>query len=287
MRRRGDLGPLPRRQHHIRCLETRKTGHCGPCTAGPALRAACGAKEDHRAWHRPQVGKAGATVRRRRRGGGHQPAGHRVQQRQPLLCQPRPGLRVGPGARGGPREGLEDHPGERQPGRRPLGRHQRHRRQGQAGQRHRAYRRRRRLGQPGRRRQDLAQRAEPERVAELHGHRHRHRARRREDHHDEHLPHPGARADIPRPDLRGVPPDLRRRHADPLDVQPAGHEQGGGRAVARAHHVQAGDRRLVLGRRRAPVLPAAGLLAGRHHGQLHRPPERGGRAPRACTAPPT
>ena len=35
-----------------------------------------------------------------------------------------------------------------------------------------------------------------------------------------------------------------------------------GRAVARADHVQAGDRRLVLGRRPAPVLPAAGLLAG-------------------------
>ena len=49
-----------------------------------------------------------------------------------------------------------------------------------------------------------------------------------------------------------------------LTFSAADHEQGGGRAVARADHVQAGDRRLVLGRRPAPVLPAAGLLAGLH-----------------------
>ena len=142
-------------------------------------------------------------------------------------------------------------------------------------------------GQPERWRQDMAQRAPAGRVAELHGDRHRHPRQRRQDHHDEHLPHPDALADLLGDDLRGVPADLRRRHADHADLQHADHQQGGRRAVARTHHVQAGDRRLVLGRRRAPVLPAAGLLAGRHHGQLRRPPERGGRAPRACTRPPT
>ena len=185
------------------------------------------------------------------------------------------GRRVRQGARGGARGRPEDHPGERQPRRRSLGRHQRHRPQGQGDQRHGADLGRRRVRQPERRRQDLAQRAPAGRVAELHGDRHRHRRQRRQDHHDEHLPHPDARADVLHDDLRGVRPDLRRRHADHADVQHADHQQGGRRAVARAHHVQAGDRRLVLGRRRAPVLPAAGLLAGQHHGQLRRPPERG------------
>ena len=194
---------------------------------------------------------------------------------------PRPGQgagrRVRQGARGGARGGPEDHPVERQPRRRSLGRHQRHRPQGQGDKRHSAHLGRRRVRQPERRRQDLAQqRAPPGRVAELHGDRHRHRRQRPEDHHHEHLPHPDARADLLHHDLRGVRPDLRRRHADHADLQPADHQQGGGRAVAGADHVQAGDRRLVLGRRRAPVLPAAGLLAGQHHGQLRRPPERGG-----------
>ncbi len=60
-----------------------------------------------------------------------------------------------------------------------------------------------------------------------------------------------------------------------LNFSQPDHEQGGGRAVARADHVQAGHRVLVLGRRRAAVLPAAGLLAGQHHGELHRPLQRG------------
>ena len=221
------------------------------------------------------------TVRHHRGSGGDgrrdRPAGHRVRRPCPLPRSGRgAGLRLGQGARGGARGGPEDHPVERQPRRRSLGRHQRYRSGGQGDQRHSADLGRRRGRPPERRRQDLAQRAPAGRVAELHRDCHRHRRQRRHNHHDEYLPHPDARADLLDDDLRGVPADLRRRHADHADLQPAHHQQGGGRAVARAHHVQAGDRRLVLGRRRAPLLPAAGLLAGQHHGQLRRPPERGG-----------
>ena len=109
-----------------------------------------------------------------------------------------------------------------------------------------------------RRRHELAQRPEPGRVAVLHRDRHRHRPQRREDHHDEHVQDADPGGDLLDPYLRGVQAELRRRHADHLDVQPPDHGQGGGRAVAQADHVQPGDRGLVLGRRRAAVLPAPG-----------------------------
>ena len=106
------------------------------------------------------------------------------------------------------------------------------------------------------------------------GHRHRHRQRRPPGDRDKQLQHADPVAHVRGRDLRGRRRHLRRRHADHADVQRADHQQGRRRAVAPDHHVQAGGRRLVLGRQRATRLPAEGLLARRHHGQLRRPPER-------------
>ena len=95
---------------------------------------------------------------------------------------------------------------------------------------------------------------------------------------DEHVPDAHAGPDVPDRDPPGIQPDLRRRAADPPVLQPEDHEQGRGRAGAAAHDLEAGSWRLVLGRlRHGPhlrLLPAAGLLAVRHHRELHRAPER-------------
>ena len=115
-----------------------------------------------------------------------------------------------------------------------------------------------------------------ERLAVLHGHRDRGVRRRRDDHEDGHVPHAHPGDDVLRAHLRGVQADLRRRDADHRDVQRAGAGQGGGRAVDRDPDLQAGDRRVVLGRQPDARLPAARLLAGAHHGLVHRALRRGG-----------
>src|SRR6266702_2913836 len=138
-------------------------------------------------------------------------------------------------------------------------------------------------GRPG-----LAQPVGPGRVAGLHGDGHGHGPGSRwHRHHDEHVPHADAASDVPDVYLRGLPPDVRRRHADHADLEPADHRQGRGRAVLAADDVHPGGRRVVLGRQPDPGLPAQGLLAARHHGQLHRALERGaGRAGRVRRAHP-
>ena len=165
----------------------------------------------------------------------------------------RVGFGVGPGARRPGGGGAEDRSGEREPRCRSLVPHHRHRDPGQQGDRRHGQD----LGRPGlrhaaRQRQVLAEHLDAERGAELHGDRHRHRQQRPAGHHHEHLPHPDPRADVQHRDLRGLGPDLRRRHAGHADLQPADHQPGRGRALAAVHHLQAGDRLLVLGRQRAP-----------------------------------
>ncbi len=138
-----------------------------------------------------------------------------------------------------------------------------------------------------RERDELAQHVRAAHRAVLHGDRHRDRRLRPPGHRDQHVHHADAVDRVPRRDLRGGGRHLRGGHADHADVRPPDHGQGGRRAGADAHHVQAGGRRVVLGRQRAARLPAEGLLARRHDGQLLKPPgRRGGRAGRVRGARP-
>ena len=75
-----------------------------------------------------------------------------------------------------------------------------------------------------------------------------HRRRPRHRHHNEHIPHADAGPDVSDQHLRGVRPDLWRRHTDHPLVQPADHRQSRRRALAAAGDVTACDRRMVLGR---------------------------------------
>ena len=125
-------------------------------------------------------------------------------------------------------------PGERGQGGRPIRRDHRHRGPRHAEERDRAHLRRvgDREPQPGR--QDLAQPVVAGHRAALHGDRHGQRGRQRDRDHGEQLPHADPQQRVPHPDLRGLPADLRGRHAHHADLQPADHQPGRGRALAAA-----------------------------------------------------
>ena len=130
--------------------------------------------------------------------------------------------------------------------------HRRHRQDDKRARRH---------GHAQRRRHQLAHQLRAAHRLVLHGDRQGNRRLRPPGHRDEQVHHADAGHRVPRRDLRGRGRHLRGGHADHADLRPPDHQQGGRRAGAHPHHVQPGDRRLVLGRRPAARLPAAGLLA--------------------------
>ena len=167
-----------------------------------------------------------------------------------------------------------DHALERRRGCRSAERHQgrRDRRQDPAGD---GENRRR----PGRRHAQcqlhrLAQPRHARRRHALQGPRHGDRPDGPDGHGHEHVPHAHAAPDVRRADLRGLPPDLRRRHAHHAHLQPADHRSPGRRESARAVDLEAGGRGLVLGRRHHALVPAARLLAAAHQSAPRRAPER-------------
>ena len=174
--------------------------------------------------------------------------------------------------------------------RRPVEGHHGHRVGRHAQERQRAHRGRSRHRQLFGREHELAQHVGAQRVAVLHGDRDRGREQREHGDEDSRVPHVVAGFDVHDRDPRGIRPELRRRDADHLVLQPADHEQGRGRARAADQHLQAGDRLLVLGLslqhgRHLRLLPAPRLLAGRHDGELHRAPQRGRGRARRLRAP--
>ncbi len=204
---------------------------------------------------------------RRRRGPAH--------CRMPERC--RPGR--GPGRR--PGRGCHDftvrrgnaafhHPGQRQQARQARPGHHGHRGRRQDQRRHRAHRRRAGDRRPERRPHPVAQQVGTDPVGALHGHREGSQRFRPGRHAEQLVPHAQAGRDVPDDDLRGLPPDVRRRHADHAHLQPADHRQGGRGAIAPADHVEASGRRVVLGWQPDPGFPSARLLAGAYHGELHR-----------------
>ena len=172
----------------------------------------------------------------------------------------------------------DDHAGQRRPGRPAQRGGHCHRGPRQAAERRRPGRRRP-AGWPAQPQgHRLAQRRAAEPVAHLHGDGHRGRRREQEGRRDQLVPGAEAAQDVQRHDHRGLQAELRRRHADRLDVQPPDHAPGRRRAVPQPAHLQAGRGRLVLGRQRDGGVPAPRLLARAHHGELRRElHRRGGR----------